>query len=78
MNSAPGFDEISRLNDASTRVQVRSSYGSHLLEFLRTYPPTLTTTAFYRRGSELVYDLLLKADPEGPTFITREAVHTRN
>jgi hypothetical protein len=42
-----------------------------------TFHPTLTTTALYRSSSAWFEDLLLKADPEGPTLIFYAAFTTR-
>ena len=52
------------------RVHFRSSLGcSPARVSSRAFPPTLTTTALYRSSLESVWDLLLKADPEGPSLI---------
>jgi hypothetical protein len=41
---------------------------THLHEFSRAFPPTLTTPALVRSSGEVVCDLLLKAGLQGPTL----------
>ena len=66
----PGFDDTWLLNDALSKGSL--SFVSRTLtcaSYSRAFPPTLTTTALYRSSLEVVWDLLLKADPEGPALI---------
>jgi hypothetical protein len=51
--NAPGFDDTSMVNDASTEVQKIRLPDPHLLGvFPDTLTPTLTTTALYRSSLE--------------------------
>jgi len=60
--------------DAWSRVHCCSSLGcSPARILLRTFDPTLTTTPIETQQLGLVWGLLLKADPEGPTLISRAA-----
>ena len=57
------------------RVHLRSSFG-HIPAPVkaRTFHPTFTTTALLPQQLGLVWDPLLKADPEGPSLIIHAAV----
>src|SRR5262249_44219669 len=51
-------------------VHFRSSLGCAPAQvFFALFPQRSPPTAFDRSSLEVVYDLLLKADPEGPSFI---------
>jgi hypothetical protein len=52
-----------------------SSWFSPDAIFVAPFPWTLTTGAFDPSSSRAVWDLLLQADPEGPTLIFCAAKH---
>jgi hypothetical protein len=73
---APGFDDTYLLNDASSKGLL--SFVSRMLTCTGLYPRFSSNAHHHgslpqQLGS--VWDLLLKADPEGPSLIYRAACH---
>ena len=67
----PGFDDIATLSTLHQRFTFVRLPGSHLTDSSGPpFPRTLTTLAFDKSSSGVVWDLILLSDPEGPTLIS--------